>query len=251
MAHELVSFRLGVVSNSLQARDLFRQAALATEVPIEIVATDAASSAKNGLNAGADVLYIDGDIPAGDIAQTVTAARAGRNPAFTVLLKSEQAGVEAFGTDGLADKPRGPEETKGLLERSLRVRLPTRVLVVDDSAVTRTIVRKLLLGTRLPLEVSEAAEGFAALDTVRDSGIDIVFVDYNMPGFSGLETIAEFKRQKQRVYVVLITAMSDETLAARAQQNGAGFLKKPFYLSDVAAALCPYYGLRALNPARA
>lgn len=251
MTHELLSLRVGVVAKSVDEHDLFRRAVSASPVPIEIIVADGAAAAQKGLSAGADLLYIDEALPAAEIAQTVAAARAGPKPAFTVLLRLQQNGAEPFETDGLAAKPRGPEEAKGLVDRSIRVRLPTRVLVVDDSAVTRGIVRKLLLGTRLPLQVSEAGEGFAALELVREGRIDIVFVDYNMPNFSGLETISEFKRQKQRVYVVLISAMSEESLKARARESGVEFLKKPFYPADVDAALCPYYGLRALNPKRA
>ena len=114
----------------------------------------------------------------------------------------------------------------------------------------RSIVRKILAGVRFPLEVCEASEGFAALKMVRDHAIDLVFMDYNMPGFSGLETIAEFQRERRRVHVVLMTSLDDPSLEVRASEAGAGFLKKPFYPADIEAALCRFYGLRALNSKR-
>jgi CheY-like chemotaxis protein len=46
-------------------------------------------------------------------------------------------------------------------------------------------------GDGLPLEVTETDQGMRALEKARD----IVFLDYNMPGFSGLRTIAEFRRE--------------------------------------------------------
>jgi CheY-like chemotaxis protein len=113
----------------------------------------------------------------------------------------------------------------------------------------RSIVRKLLSATRFPLEVSEADEGFAALKRVGQA--DLVFLDYNMPGLSGIETLAEFKREKRRVDVVIMTSASDEALPDRAREYGAAFLKKPFYPADIEAVLCRYYGLRALSPRRA
>ena len=82
-------------------------------------------------------------------------------------------------------------------------------------------------------------------------GIDLVFLDYNMPGFSGIETLAEIKRVKRRVDVVVMTSADDESLAGRAREYGAAFLKKPFYPADIEAVLCQFYGLRALNPKRA
>jgi CheY-like chemotaxis protein len=114
----------------------------------------------------------------------------------------------------------------------------------------RTIVRKTLTATRFPLDVTEADEGASALRLARESPFDIVFLDYNMPGLSGLETLSEFKREKQRVSVVLMTSTPDEALAERAQAQGAVFLKKPFFPADIEALLARFYGLRALNARR-
>jgi CheY-like chemotaxis protein len=72
-----------------------------------------------------------------------------------------------------------------------------------------------------------------------------------MPGFNGLETISEFKRERRRVHIVLMTSMEDESLPDRAREQGVAFLKKPFYPADIEAVLCRYYGLRALNRKRA
>ncbi len=133
----------------------------------------------------------------------------------------------------------------------MRVRLPSNVLIVDDSPTMRSIVRKTLAGTRFPLQISEAGEGFDALKQVCEGDFHIVFLDHNMPGFSGLETLAEFKREKRRVAVVLMTSAQHDAVAARARSEGAAFLKKPFFPADIEAVLCGFYGLRALNPKRA
>lgn len=250
MSNDLLSLRLVVVSRSAEDNGLFRQAAASASTPTEIVTVDGAAAAHDKL-AGADLLYLDGDLPAHEIKAAVASARAARNPPFTVQLDREWRGVDPFEADAVADKPRRLEEARTLINRSVRVRLPSWVLVVDDSSTTRSIVRKILAGVRFPLEVCEASEGFAALKMVRDHTIDLVFIDHNMPGFSGLETIAEFRREKRRVHVVLMTSLSDESLAVRAGEAGAGFLKKPFFPADIEAALCRFYGLRALNPKRA
>jgi CheY-like chemotaxis protein len=244
----LLSLRALVVSPEEGLCDLFRQAAAACPVPTEIVElSDASNLASAG---GIDLAYIDGALPPQAIAQAVAALRASAKPPFTVQLASS-AGAQPFECDALAGKPARPEQTRWLLERSLRVRLSSRVLVVDDSSTMRTIVRKALTGTRFPLDISEAGEGFAALELVRESDFHIVFLDYNMPDFSGLETLAEFKREKRRVSVVLMTSAQDDALADRARAQGAAFLKKPFFPTDIEAVLCGFYGLRALNPKRA
>jgi len=183
--------------------------------------------------------------------QIVAAARTAPARPFTVLLAAPNGDAPPFVTDALAAKPDDLAQARRLIERSIRVRLPSRALIVDDSPTMRSIVRKLLSATRFPLEVSEADEGFAALKRVGQAGIDLVFLDYNMPGLSGIETLAEFKREKRRVDVVIMTSASDEALPDRAREYGAAFLKKPFYPADIEAVLCRYYGLRALSPRRA
>jgi hypothetical protein len=51
--------------------------------------------------------------------------------------------------------------------------------------------------------------------------------------------------------VVLISSTQDEAVAEQARAEGAAFLKKPFFPTDIENALCGFYGLRALNPKRA
>jgi CheY-like chemotaxis protein len=248
---ELLSLRVILAAKALEDHDLFRRAAAAAPVPIDLEFADSGAAATNCVTAGADLVYLDNSLAPVEIAQVVAAARTTPNPPFTVLLATGNGDSPAFVTDALAGKPAGPEEATRLLARSIRVRLPSRVLVVDDSSTMRSIVRKLLAGTRLPLEVSEADEGFAALKQVGEADIDLVFLDYNMPGFSGLETLAELKREKRQVSVVVMSSANDESLPGRAREYGAAFLKKPFYSADIEAMLCRFYGLRALNPKRA
>jgi CheY-like chemotaxis protein len=251
MTDELLSLRAVVASRLDEDRDLFRQAASSLPVPIELEGADGAAAAVACIAGGSDLVYLDGSLPPAEMAQIVVAARAAPTAPFTVLLAARDGDAEPFATDALAAKPDGLHRARRLIERSIRVRLPSRALIVDDSPTTRSIVRKLLTATRFPLEISEADEGFAALKRVGEAGIDLVFLDYNMPGLSGLETLAEFRREKRRVDVVIMTSANDESLPDRAREYGAAFLKKPFYPADIDAVLCRYYGLRALNPKRA
>jgi CheY-like chemotaxis protein len=251
MADELLSLRAVVATKLDEDRDLFRQAASSLPVPIELEGADGAAAAVACIAGGSDLVYLDRSLPPPEMAQIVVAARAAPTPPFTVLLAARDGDAQPFATDALAAKPEGLEQARRLIERSIRVRVPCRALIVDDSPTMRSIVRKLLTATRFPLEISEAEAGFAALKQVGEAGIDLVFLDYNMPDFSGLETLAEFRREKRRVDVVIMTSVDDESLPGRAREYGAAFLKKPFYPADIEAVLCRYYGLRALNPKRA
>lgn len=249
MTDELFSLRVIVVSGSGGNHDLFRQAASASKVPIEIIEADGVASANRLIAVGGDLVFLDSALGGGTIAQVTSAARAAAEPPFTVLL-SASGTVVPFPTDALAIKPSELEEAKRLVDRSVRVRLPSRVMVVDDSATMRSIVRRILAATRFPLEVTEVEQGGEAIELAREFEFDIVFLDYNMPGFSGLETITEFRRAQRRPTFVLMTSMPSEAVVARARAQGALFLKKPFFPADIETVLCDFYGLRALNPQR-
>jgi CheY-like chemotaxis protein len=251
MANDLLFLRAMVVSRQARLRDLFRRAASLLPVPLEIVEAADATAACNILAGGSDLIYLDGDLPEAEIARVIAALRAAVKPPFSILLGSAATAGRVFETDGLAAKPLRAEEAQVLMDRSMRVRIPSRALVVDDSSTMRSIVRKALAATRFEFHITEASEGFAALKLVREGDFHIVFLDYNLPDFSGLETLAEFKREKRGVSVVLISSTQDETVADRARAAGAAFLKKPFFAADIEDVLCSFYGLRALNPKRA
>ncbi len=148
--------------------------------------------------------------------------------------------------DGVVTKPERMEQAKILIDRCVRLRSPSRVLIVDDSATMRSIVRKLLAGTRFAMDIAEAEEGIDALKQIASGKFDIVFLDYNMPGLNGVETLSEIKRQYPRVKVVIMTSTTDETVAEKAKAAGAAaFLRKPFYPADIDAVLYGIHGLRS------
>jgi DNA-binding NtrC family response regulator len=251
MTEELLSLRAILLSAAQNDHEMFRQAAATARVPIEIAECKSVAAACQAVAAGADLVFIDGAIANVATTQVVAVARAQEKSPFLVLLAAPETAVEPLPTDAAAAKPVRIEEVRRLVERSMRVRIPSRVLVVDDSSTMRSIVRKILGATRFPFEVSEAAEGAAALKLAAEREFDIVFLDYNMPGFNGLETLAEFKRAKRRMTVVVMSSAPDASLAERVRLQRAAFLKKPFFPADIEAVLTRHYGLTALNPKRA
>ncbi len=250
MTDELFSLRVIVASGSRVDRELFRRAASESRVPIEIIEADNAAVVSRSIAAGAEFAFLDMALGGDAVAQITAAARTAAKPPFTVLLCAAGAAAP-FLTDALATKPSQLQEAKRLLDGSTRVRLPSRALIVDDSATTRSIVRKILAATRFPLDVTEAEQGGKAIELVRQEEFDIAFIDYYLPDLSGLETIAEFRRAQWHPACVLMTSAQDEAVAARAQAQGVAYLKKPFFPADMQTVLCGFYGLRALNPKRA
>jgi len=112
-----------------------------------------------------------------------------------------------------------------------------RVLVVDDDAMTRELL-KLVLREEGFAVAGEAKDGETALAASEAHAPDLVCLDINMPGMDGLETLARLHDRNPGLPVVMVTG--DATLSAvrRAVDRGAaGFIVKPFSPGTVGEAL--------------
>ena len=92
--------------------------------------------------------------------------------------------------------------------------MPT-VLVVDDSAVDRKLVKGLLT-KQTDLEVALAATAEEALEILKDLRPELIVTDLVMPGMSGLELVAQVAERYPAVPVILMTAHGSEEIAVRA-----------------------------------
>jgi CheY-like chemotaxis protein len=242
---DLISLRALVASPSAADRDLLRRGAALASVPVDLLEAATTADARAVLSDRVDVVLLDHVLGRDGL---VKAARAVPHPPLLIALVAPGASVDAATLDGVATTPAGVDEATALIERYVRLKVPSRALVVDDSSTMRAIVRKILSASRVPLEIAEAGEGMAALAQVGAQRFDIVFLDYNMPGLDGLQTLSEIKRSHPDVEVVLMTSARDNAVAERARAAGAvAFLRKPFYPADVDAILNQFHGRRAMN----
>jgi CheY-like chemotaxis protein len=240
MSGELISLRLLVVFRAASERELLRRGAGLASVPTEVIEANSAATAKPLLaNGGIDLVLLEAGLPAFDKIGVSKAARSAKENPFLIMIGSESDTTDA---DGFVEKPTTVSEAQSIIDRCIRVRIPRRVLVVDDSAPMRGIVRKILSVSKFSLEVAEADEGEAALQQLRGGSFDIVFLDCNMPGLNGFETLAELKQTYPEIMVVMMTSVDDDTFADRAYQAGAtAFLRKPFFPTDIDAVLYRFY----------
>ena len=252
MSGDLVSVRILAAFGSPADRDLLRQAAAMAPILIDVIEAENADAARRSISAGdIDVVFIEGTAASTELKSFLTAAKSAPRPPFVIIVASAAWDASEFKTagvtiDGVVAKPARIEQAKVLIDRCIRLRLPSRCLVVDDSSTQRRIVRKLLTGIRFPLDVTEAEDGIDALKQLSGGKFDFVFLDYHMPGLNGLETLSEIKRLHPSVQVVLMTSTEDEAVIKRAQTAGAAaFLRKPFYPADIDAVLQSIYGMRA------
>jgi diguanylate cyclase (GGDEF)-like protein len=105
------------------------------------------------------------------------------------------------------------------------------ILVVDDDAATRALIRQWL--RRGGLRVVEAASGEAALDLLvaKPEGIDLIVLDVMMPGMDGFELLRRLKAEPStaRIPIVFLSASAGESDVVRGVKAGAiDYLQKPF-----------------------
>ena len=105
------------------------------------------------------------------------------------------------------------------------------ILVVDDDAQVRATISRAL--TELGYAVSEAGNGPKALELVRDDRVDLVILDYVMPGMDGAEVAREIAAIDPDLPVIFSTGHA----ALRALRTAAGddvtVLHKPFTLDEL------------------
>jgi len=101
-----------------------------------------------------------------------------------------------------------------------------RLLVVDDHAIVRSGIRR-LLSERPDIQVSEAASGEEAMSAVLDLAVDLIVLDLNLPGLGGLELLRRLIRTVPKVPVLIFSQHAEAIYATKALEAGAqGFVSK-------------------------
>jgi len=111
-----------------------------------------------------------------------------------------------------------------------------KVLIVDDSALTRRNLRQILETAQC--DVVEAEDGLSALERYFLEKPDVVFLDLVMRGMYGLEVLQKLRELDADARIVVLSADIQTTSQELAEQGGAAaFINKPFDKSDILTAL--------------
>jgi len=108
------------------------------------------------------------------------------------------------------------------------IRMPARILIVDDHDVVRQGTRAILQKARPEWEIcAEAATGHEAIQAVAAHKPDVVILDISMPGMSGMETAPAIAKLAPACRILLFTMHESNTLLTEAQLIGAqGYVHK-------------------------
>jgi DNA-binding NtrC family response regulator len=107
-----------------------------------------------------------------------------------------------------------------------------RILFVDDDKDILMMVEQYL--QMQGYDITAVNSGLKALDLIRDQDIDIIFTDYKMPEFNGLELLAAVKQYKPEIEVIIVTGYGSMESAVQAMKFGCyDYLQKPFKLDHL------------------
>ncbi|MFM0340912.1 ATP-binding protein [Paraburkholderia fungorum] len=106
-----------------------------------------------------------------------------------------------------------------------------RVLVVEDDSEVRAMLVECL--RMLGYTVTEAADGPTGLNRLKDDNPDLLMVDFAMPGMNGIDVIAEARKMREDLPVILATGYADVDISGLAVKR-CTILRKPFQLDDLA-----------------
>jgi DNA-binding response OmpR family regulator len=113
--------------------------------------------------------------------------------------------------------------------------IPARILVVDDGAVPRALVRSVLEGAGM--DVVEASDGTEGLRRFYECKPRLVVLDVTMPGLDGWEVLKRI-RELSEVPVLMLTASARELEVVRGLREGADdYLTKPFGQGELIARI--------------
>jgi len=116
---------------------------------------------------------------------------------------------------------------------------PLNVLIVDDEASVRTLIKATLRSAAVPCEVSEAADGDGALEMARRTPPDLVFLDIVLPGssVSGVLVCQELCKKAETKVIVISGKASDAAIEGCLWAGAADSVRKPFSVPELRSKL--------------
>ena len=117
------------------------------------------------------------------------------------------------------------------------VTLAKRILIVDDAAFMRMMIREILSKSGYEI-IGEAADGVQAVQKYKESKPDLVTMDITMPEMDGIQALREIRQFDSSATVIMCSAMGQQAMVIDAIQAGArDFIVKPFQADRVIEAI--------------
>ncbi len=105
-----------------------------------------------------------------------------------------------------------------------------KILVVDDHAITRNMVKAILKGLGYD-NIHQAENGLNAIKYLQEDSFNVVICDWNMPSMSGLEVLQQVRKMQeyQKIPFLMLTAEAyRENVSAALESGVTDYIVKPF-----------------------
>jgi two-component system, NarL family, invasion response regulator UvrY len=113
-----------------------------------------------------------------------------------------------------------------------------KIIIADDHMIFREGLKQVIATTANMAVAGEASTGQELLRKVQENDYDLVILDISMPGRNGLDTLADLKRMRPKLPVLVLSMHPEEQYALRAFKSGAsGYLTKGNPPSELLDAL--------------
>jgi two-component system invasion response regulator UvrY len=113
-----------------------------------------------------------------------------------------------------------------------------RVLIADDHPIVRRGLRQIVADEPDMTVVADVGDGREVLRIVDEQPLDVIVLDMNMPGLSGLEVLSQLRQRNQRLPVLILSVQPEGELAMRVLKAGAsGYLNKEIAPEELTKAI--------------
>ena len=241
--------RVLIVDDQQALRTVVRRVLSDGRIPMEIVEAESGAEALQKVEDGPfDLVILDVIMPGQyngfDVLRLLREREASKDLPIVMLTAEDKEqdimqGLEDGATSYLT-KPFNSDELWEVVEPLMTEKTveqkPKNILVVDDEASVRKVLRRALAGSRFENTVVEAEDGKEALDKINQSKFDMVVMDVSMPRLSGLEALKQIRQTEEHkdLTVIMLTGESDPDDIREGLRGGAStYLTKPFQPDDV------------------
>lgn len=250
--------RVLVIDDQWVVRSAVRTALEKLDRPFEVIDAETGDEALSIMrNIRVSMVFCDIHLPGMSGPEAIAHAYPDRSSRpFMVLMsgRDSEVGLEIgrrIGVYEFMPKPFRPADVLATIQAYERLTKLTRVLLVDDSSVARRLMSRILAHSQFMIEIVEAASGEQAVDIARKHIFDVVFLDLNMPGLTGVEAASLLLKSNPASQIVIVSTEQQKDMVKSAQFAGAfAYLRKPFDEKDVDAVLHSAFDMRKPNIAR-